>query len=94
MAVVFDPARRAKTLANRGLDFADADADADAVIDGAVWEFVDDRVDYGEERITSIGFLRERMVVVVWTQRGEDRHVISMRKANQREQARYAKYLD
>jgi uncharacterized DUF497 family protein len=90
MAIVFDPAKRAQTLATRGLDFAEADA----VIDGAVWEFVDDRVDYGEERITSIGFLREWMVVVVWTQRGEDRHVISMRKANQREQARYAKSLD
>ena len=90
MAIVFDPAKRMQTLATRGLDFTDADS----VIDGAVWEFVDDRVDYGEERITTIGFLRERMVVVVWTQRGEDRHVISMRKANQREQARYAKYLD
>ena len=78
MAIVFDPAKRAQTLATRGLDFADADS----VIDGAVWEFVDDRVDYGEQRITTIGFLRERMVVVVWTQRGEDRHVISMRKAN------------
>lgn len=90
MAIVFDPAKREATLATRGLDFADADA----VIDGAVWEFVDDRVDYGEERITTIGFLRERMVVVVWTQRGEDRHVISMRRANKREQTRYAQYLD
>ena len=90
MAIVFDPAKRAKTLATRGLDYADADS----VIDGAVWEFVDDRVDYGEERITTIGFLRERMVVVVWTQRGDERHVISMRKANKREQARYAKHLD
>jgi len=90
VAIVFDPAKREATLATRGLDFADADA----VIDGAVWEFVDDRVDYGEERITTIGFLRERMVVVVWTQRGEDRHVISMRRANKREQTRYAQYLD
>ncbi|HEY6817539.1 MAG TPA: BrnT family toxin [Croceibacterium sp.] len=90
MAIVFDPAKRAQTLAGRGLDFADADE----VIDGAVWEFVDDRIDYGEVRVTTIGFLRQRMVVVVWTRRGEDRHVISMRKANHREQRRYAKYLD
>ena len=90
MAIVFDPAKRAQTLADRGLDFADAAG----VIDGAVWEFVDDRTDYGEVRVTTIGSLRERMVVVVWTQRGEDRHVISMRKANNREQSRYAKYLD
>jgi uncharacterized DUF497 family protein len=34
------------------------------------------------------------MVVVVWTQRGEARHIISMRKANEREQAKYGQYLD
>jgi uncharacterized DUF497 family protein len=90
MAISYDPAKRDKTLEERGLDFADADE----VIDGAVWEFVDDRADYGEERVTTIGFLGERMVVVVWTQRGGDRHVISMRKANDREQRRYAKHLD
>ena len=90
MTISYDPAKRDRTLAERGLDFADAAA----VIDGAVWEFIDDRTDYGEVRVTTIGFLRERMVVVVWTQRDEDRHIISMRKANEREQRRYAKYLD
>ena len=90
MAITFDPEKRERTLAERGLDFGDADG----VIDGAVWEFVDDRVDYGEVRITTIGFLGDRMVVLVWTQRGEDRHIISMRKANDREQRRYAQHLD
>lgn len=90
MAITFDPAKRAETLRNRGLDFADAGD----VIDGAVWEFVDNRTDYGEVRITTIGMLRDRMVVVIWTQRGPDRHVISMRKANDREQRRYAIHLD
>ncbi len=90
MAISYDPAKRDRTLRERGLDFADAAA----VIDGAVWEFIDDRTDYGEVRVTTIGFLRERMVVVVWTQRDEDRHIISMRKANEREQRRYGKYLD
>ena len=85
MAVVFDPAKRAQALAERGVDFADADG----VIDGEKYQFVDNRFDYGEERITTIGMLDGRMVVVVWTQRGDDRHVISMRKANAREQRRY-----
>jgi uncharacterized DUF497 family protein len=31
----------------------------------------------------------DRMVVLVWTPRGAARHVISMRKANDREQRRY-----
>lgn len=90
MAITFDPAKRDKTLAERGLDFADAGS----ILDGPVWDFFDDRADYGEERVTAIGFLGERMVVVVWTRRGDDRHIISMRKANDRERAKYAKYLD
>ena len=90
MAIVFDPAKRAQTLAGRGLDFADAGG----VIDGVKYQFVDDRHDYGEQRITTIGLLDGRMVVVVWTWRGEDcprefKGVISMRKANEREQRRY-----
>lgn len=90
MAIVYDPAKRARTLTERGLDFADAGR----VIDGRKFQFVDHRFDYGEERITTIGVLDGRMVVVIWTRRGEDRHVISMRKANEREQRRYQNRMD
>jgi uncharacterized protein len=90
MAITFDPAKRDKTLNERGLDFAESAL----VLDGPIWDFPDQRTEYGEERITAIGFLGERMVVIVWTQRGEDRHIISMRKANDREQRKYGKYLD
>ena len=34
------------------------------------------------------------MVVMVWTPRGQACRVISMRKANEREQAHYAQKLD
>ena len=37
----------------------------------------------------TVGLLRQRMVIVIWTPRNGNRHVISMRKANVREQARY-----
>jgi uncharacterized DUF497 family protein len=50
----------------------------------------DDRFDYGEDRFQTVGFLAGRMVMIVWTPRGDARHVISMRKCNDREQARYA----
>jgi len=89
MPITFDPAKRAKTLAERGLDFADAAA----VFDSLLTENPDNRFDYGEERRITVGLIRDRMVVVVWTLRGEDRHIISMRKANDREQARYGKQL-
>ena len=61
---------------------------------GLTVQFPDERRDYGEERIITVGLLGGRMVVVIWTQRGDDRHVISMRKANEREQRRYAHKLD
>lgn len=90
MNITFDPAKRDTTLAERGLDFAEAAE----VFAGPVFEQDDDRLDYGEQRIITIGLLRGRMVVLVWTPRGAARHIISMRKANDREQHRYQNRLD
>ncbi|MGZ8285421.1 MAG: BrnT family toxin [Allosphingosinicella sp.] len=90
MAISYDPVKREQTLVERGLDFADAEQ----VLAGPQYEFADTRKEYGETRITTIGFLEERMVVVVWTQRDEDRHIISMRKANDREQRKYKDRMD
>jgi uncharacterized DUF497 family protein len=89
MQITFDPAKRERTLRERGLDFASA---AEVFV-GHTYDRVDDRNDYGEVRVITVGLLADRMVVLVWTQRGDARHVISMRKANDREQARYARYL-
>lgn len=90
MAISYDPAKREQTLVERGLDFADAEQ----VFAGPQYEFADKRNDYGETRISTVGFLEERMVVVVWTQRNEDRQIISMRKANDREQRKYKDRMD
>jgi hypothetical protein len=89
MQISFDPTKREKALLERGLDFASAAE----VFAGRTYDQVDDRFDYGEVRFITVGLLVERMVVVVWTQRGAARHVISMRKANDREQARYTQFL-
>lgn len=87
---MYDPQKRAKTLAERGLDFEDAvEVFARPTID-----VVDDRWDYGEIRWVSYGLLRDRMVALVWTARGEGRHIISMRKANDREKKAYQQDLD
>lgn len=85
MEITFDPVKRDKTLRERKLDFLDAPE----VFAGVRIEQEDDRFDYGERRMMTIGFLRDRMVVVIWTQRGITRHVISMRKANDREKGKY-----
>ena len=86
MEISFDPTKRESTLRERGLDFMDAPE----VLLGLRIEQEDDRFDYGERRMMTVGFLRSRMVVIIWTQRGAVRHIISMRKANSREQTKYA----
>jgi uncharacterized DUF497 family protein len=87
--ITYDPKKREDTLALRGLDFEDARH----VFAGPNFETEDARHDYGETRIICFGMLRDRMVAVAYTPRGEVRHVFSMRKANDREQARIAPLL-
>ncbi len=85
MEIEFDPAKRNATLQIRGLDMARAPD----VFAGATLTVEDNRQDYGEPRYITIGFLANRMVILAWTQRGKVRRIISMRKANEREQAVY-----
>ena len=89
MRITFDPAKREKTRAERGLDFADAEI----VFAGVTLEIEDTRKNYGETRIICFGLLEDRMVVIGYTPRGTDRHIFSMRKANDREQTRIAPLL-
>lgn len=84
--ITFDETKRQQTLIDRKVDFADAAE----VFAGRTLTAKDERFDYGEDRFQTIGFLAGRMVMIVWTPRGSARHVISMRKCNEREQARYA----
>jgi uncharacterized DUF497 family protein len=81
--------KRDKTLRERRLDFLDARE----VFAGHTYDWEDRRFHYGEVRMITVGTLRGRMVVVVWTGRGEGRRIISMRKANEREQAYYREFL-
>ena len=90
MRVTFDPAKRAKTLAERGLDFEDAAI----VFQGTTVEVEDTRRNYGETRIICYGLLSGRLVVIGYTPRGASRHVFSMRKANDREKALLAPYFE
>jgi len=87
--ISFDPAKREWTLNTRGLDFEDFAE----VFDGLTAEIEDTRHDYGEHRIICFGVLRGRLVVIGYTPRGSVRHVFSMRKANDREQTRFAPYF-
>jgi uncharacterized protein len=85
MKITYDPNKRRKTLQVRGLYFEDAPQ----IFDGLKLEFPDMRFGYGEMRMVTVGYLNARMVIVIWTPRGETRHIISMRKANEKEQKEF-----
>lgn len=90
MKIAYDPAKREWTLRHRGLDFEEAAT----VFSGRTFDVIDDRKDYGETRVVSIGFLKGRMVVIGWTPRDDVRHVFTMRKANAREQRKFRARLE
>ena len=90
MEVTYDPAKRARTFKDRGLDFEDAAI----VLAGVTFEVEDTRKAYGETRMICYGLLQDRLVVIGYTPRGDVRHVFSMRKANGREKARIAPLLE
>ena len=83
--ITFDPVKRARTLSERGLDFADADE----IFSGGHFNLADERKDYGETRFLTFGVLKGRLVAMVWTQRDGARRIISMRHANDREKGCY-----
>ena len=86
MEISFDPAKSARNVADRGLPFELAVAfDWSSALVAQ-----DARRDYGEPRFSAIGLIGDRLHVVVFTPRAQAVHVISLRKANQREVRRYA----
>ena len=90
MEINYDAEKRDKTLRERGLDFEDAVH----VFAGTTFTIEDDRQDYGERRFQTMGMLSGRLVMLVWTHRKKARHIISMRKANDREKKKYDARLE
>jgi uncharacterized DUF497 family protein len=90
MIYEWDEAKNRSNFAKHGLDFADAEH----VLTGPCVTFVDSRFDYGERRLITLGLLVGRVVVIAHAPRVEDTtRIISMRKANRREQKIYQKRL-
>jgi uncharacterized protein len=84
MEYEWDEANNRGNFAKHGLDFADAKK----VLTGPCVTFADSRFDYGE------GLLGGRVVIIARAPRGDDTtRIISMRKANRREQKIYQKRL-
>lgn len=79
--ISFDLAKSERNERERGLAFSLVEQLdwSDAVIEE------DDRRDYGERRYRVLGFIGDRLHAVVFTPRAGKVHVISLRKANNRE---------
>lgn len=90
MQFEWDEAKRAENIAKHRIDFADIPQ----MFESLMLCEIDRRTDYGEDRWLGIGFLRNSVAVVVWTERQSSIiRIISARKANRYERQRFEQYL-
>lgn len=86
MLITYDPAKSQRNEEDRGLPFTAAEN-----FDWSGALVVEDiREDYSERRYQALGYIDERLHMLVFTPRDGAVHVISLRRANQRERTRYA----
>jgi uncharacterized protein len=81
----WDGDKEKQNIQEHGIDFRTASK----IWAGAVFEDLDDREDYGEDRLIALGAVDNRVVVVVYTWRAETRRIISARKAETYEREAY-----
>lgn len=90
MKFEWDEEKNRENVSKHGIDFSDAAA----IFASPMLIGLDDRADYGEERWIGIGFLNERVVVVVYTETGKQAvRIISLRKATSHERKRFEEFL-
>lgn len=86
MKITFDSAKNTINIDKHGVSLAMAEE--------FEWEesvtWPDSRYDYREFRIIGLGYIGDRLYNMVFVDRGEERRIVSLRKANQREVKRYA----
>lgn len=85
MEITFDQDKDEINQAKHGVSLALA---ADLEWESAM-TWIDERWDYGEARMVGLALAGVRLYCVVFTYRGNDRRIISLRKANEREVRRY-----
>lgn len=86
----WDEEKRRSNIIGHGLDFADSRE----IFEGPMLTGLDEREDYGEDRWIGVGLLKGIVVVIVFTERGEDTiRVISLRKALKHERIKYEQVI-
>ena len=87
LEIIFDPLKNLRNMSKLdGLSLRKAiEFDWESAL---TWR--DERRDYKEIRIRGLGYIGLRLFHVVFVDRSEQRRIISLRKANKREEKRYA----
>jgi uncharacterized protein len=81
----WDEDKRALNLRKHGVDFLHVAL----MFEGSTVEDIDDREDYGEERIVAFGQVSGSVYRVVYTWRGAVIRIVSAQKANKHDSKRY-----
>jgi uncharacterized protein len=81
MLFEWDEAKSQRTLKERGFSFEYAAR----IFLGPTLERRDERREYGEVRVQAIGRVADDILFVVYTDRGDTRHLISASLANRKE---------
>ncbi len=90
MGFDWDESKRAENISKHSLDFVDAWQ----IFDAPMLVDIDKRKDYGEIRYFGIGFLKNFVVAVVFTEPDEQTiRIVSLRRALKYEREYFEKYI-
>jgi uncharacterized DUF497 family protein len=89
MRFTWNERKRIANIKKHGIDFTDVYR----VFAGPTFTFEDTRFDYGEQRWITMGLGSFSVVVVAHTEKSDEIHIISMRKAGKNEQEIFFKNL-
>lgn len=89
MRFEWDEAKRIEGLRKHGIDFRNAIE----LFDSETYTVVDERFDYGEVRLLTLGVVKGRVLAVAHTEEDDLIRIISVRKAEKHEQEIYFKQV-
>lgn len=85
--ITWDESKRTLNIQRHGIDFSDLEA----IFDYPMLTTEDNREAYGELRLQSLCWYKNRVIFFVWTERGDDIHAISCRYGDKHETRKYFK---
>ncbi len=90
LEVEWDEGKRQSNLQKHGVDFEDIKAvfESETTV-----EWIDNRRDYGEQRVNLLGDIAGKIFLITYTKRNAKYRLISARRANSRERRKYYQSL-